>query len=118
MSQMSSKRCSTPSFVATFSAWRREPLVKIRRRPGSAAIAAASSGNSGTTREIDVVHVVEKRTGRQLVDLHQPGERGAELAVVGLLQMPRVLEGNADRLGDVVAHALVDLGKEIARAPG
>ena len=52
--------------------------------------------------------------GSHFVHLHQARQRRAELAVVGLLQMPRVLEGHAEVLGDEVAHALVDLGEEVA----
>ena len=47
---------------------------------------------SGTGGEIDVVHVFEKRVRIELVHLHEPGQRGAVLPVVALLQMARVSE--------------------------
>ena len=113
MSKMPSNRCSTPSLPATRSAWAREPLVKISLRPGSRSIAAATPG-LGNHRQVEVVHVVEERLGVHLVHLHQARQRRAELAIVGLLQMPRVLEGHAEIAGDELAHALVDLGEQIA----
>ena len=48
------------------------------------------------------------------MDLHQAGQRGAELAVVGFLQVPRVFEGHAEIAGDELAHPPVDLAEEVA----
>ena len=50
MSKMSSNWSVKPSRSATFSACAREPLVRMNFRPGSRAIAEASTG-SGSTGE-------------------------------------------------------------------
>jgi hypothetical protein len=46
--------------------------------------------------------------------LHEAAERGAELAVVGFLQVARVDEGHAEKAGDELTHLLVDLGEQVA----
>ena len=114
MSKTPSNRCSTPTLPATRSACAREPLVKMSLRPGSCVDGCCQLGVLGNHRQIDIVHVVEKRLGVHLVDLHQARQRGAELPVVGLLQVPRILEGHAEIAGDELAHPLVDLAEEIA----
>jgi hypothetical protein len=48
------------------------------------------------------------------VDTHEPGQRRAELSVVALLQMARILEWDAEVIGDELAHALVHLSKQVA----
>ena len=98
---------------ATRSAWRREPLVKISAA-GQRAMCGASSGARVTAREVDVVHVVQERLRVELVHLHEAGQRRPELAVVALLQIARVLERHVEMSGDEFAHALVDLGEEVA----
>ncbi len=71
-------------------------------------------GMLGDRRQVDVVHVVEERLGVHAVHQHHAGERGAELAVVALLQMPRVFERHAEVALDVLAHALVHLREQVA----
>src|SRR5215831_10955044 len=65
-------------------------------------------------RQIDVVHIVEERLRVHAVHLHEAAQRGAELAIVGLLQVARVCKGHAQQAGDELAHALIDLQEEIA----
>ena len=60
------------------------------------------------------MHVVEEWLRVHLVDLHHAGERGAELPVVALLQMPRVGVRHAQEAGDELAHAMIDLGEQVA----
>ena len=48
--------------------------------------------------QVDVVDIVQKRFRFHFVDLHQTGERCAELAVVGFLQVPGVGIGHPKRL--------------------
>ena len=114
MSKTSSNRCSTPSFPATRSAWRREPLVKIYLAPRQPPDGGAEHGRLADRRQIDIVHIVEKALGRQLVLGHQPGKRGAVAVVIILLDAPRLLQADAEELRKKRSHALIDLGKEIA----
>ena len=65
-------------------------------------------------RQIEVVHVVEEGFRIHAVHLHQAGQRGAELAIVGLLQVAGVDERHAEEAGDELAHLLVDLGEQVA----
>src|SRR5262249_48951510 len=64
--------------------------------------------------QIDGVHVVKEWFRVHAVHLHQAVQRGAELAVVGLLQVARIDEGHAQQAGDELTHALIDLQEEIA----
>ena len=82
---------------------------------GQACDRGGQLGRFGHGRQIDVVHVVEEGLRVELVDLHQPRQRGAELAVVALLQVARLREGYAEIVGDELAHAPVDFGEEVAR---
>ena len=114
MSQISSNWPDTPSRSATASACLREPLVKMNLRPGQACERRRQSRGGEHGAKIDVVHVIEKVLRRHAMQAHQPGQRGAVLVVIGLAQALRLFERNAETIGDELAHALVDLGEQIA----
>ena len=65
--------------------------------------------------DVDVVHVVEERLRLHAVHLHHAGQRGAELAIVGFLQIARVGVRHVEEAGDELAHAVIDLGEQVAR---
>jgi hypothetical protein len=99
---------------ATRSAWRREPVGKDQLATRQPLDGGGQLGGLGHAGEVDVVHVVEERLGVHAMHLHQAGQSGAELAVVGLLQVPRVVVGHAEIAGDEFAHAPVDLREQVA----
>ena len=86
----------------------------MMRRPGSAASAAASSGAGVRGAEIDVVHELQERVRVDLVQLDEAGQRRAVVVVVALLQVAGMLQRQIEVLGDEGAHALVDLGEQVA----
>ncbi len=103
-----------PSLPATRSACAREPLVKISSPTGQLLDRSAQARDAPARRR-DRCRARSRGTPRvHACALHEAGERRAELAVVGFLQMARVVERHAEKAGDELAHALVDLGEQVA----
>ena len=107
MSKISSKSPSRPSAASTASACRREPFVKIERRPGNPPISSRSPGVRAEKvphgNVVDEVQVVV-RLGAVL--LHQADEGDAVLVVVA----PAQLVGGGPADAQVRREELVDAG--------
>src|SRR5262245_27432472 len=71
-------------------------------------------GRGVNRTQIDVVHIVEEIVGRHVMQAHQPRERGAVLVVIGFGQALRLVQRDAEAIGDELAHAPVDLREQIA----
>ena len=90
------------------------PIGEDELAPGQFVDGGGQLGMLPHHGEIEVVHVIEKGLRVHPMHLHQAAKGGAELAVVGFLQMPRVHEWHAEEAGDELTHLLVDLGEQVA----
>src|SRR6185295_21086 len=103
------------------SEFARDALGMPARSVGEDQLASGQTLNArrqfrvrGKPGKVKIVDVVEKQLGVHVMHLHQTTQGGAELPIVSLLQVPRILEGNAEKAGNEFAHALVDLTEQIA----
>src|SRR5215510_16138768 len=68
----------------------------------------------GKPGQVEIMHIIEKRLRIHAMHLHQATQRGAELPIIGLLQVPRVFDRNAKKARNEFAHAPVDLSEQVA----
>ena len=115
MSKISSNSSASPSRSRTSSACVREPLVKMSLRPGSAASAAAKLGERRTARQDRCrAHNRESSSDRPPCCRISPRSVVPCCVVIGLAAALRLVASDAEALGDELAHALVDLGEQVA----